>query len=424
MFFFLLFSVIASPLEEGDALWAYPTYHKAIQKWKEAKQSHEQAISIMAQYRLLLVSSDIMLPFHLIRADQELGQCDLEDPRCILARIDREIIFATLGYPIQSDFIEELLTYIQDNLPKEAHQRKQWLAYQSAEHSSPSESVTGPITRGPGSPSISVGLFYGIRQGIGTHLGYRIPNIDHRLGDLSLYLSIGTTDYGRIGFRYNRVHPIWIKIEADLRNVNYFRFQNDEWEILPMSSTHGSISFGYQHGTNHFWIGPQFRWEQLDTPIAAHGFNLGFQIGPDHARLNQRVEGSFSSYTHIRSTTTIQYKHPIGFGVQLNADLCPDSEAPWWRLPSAGGGLYLRLPFAQRIRSQNLYTGTLEWQLFPKQTLGGVIFAEGASGKNIYAGAGVGARIRLPPSPNNNLRLDVGYSTLGWGIYADIGEQF
>ena len=244
------------------------------------------------------------------------------------------------------------------------------------------------------------------------------------MGNLSLYLSVGTTDYGRIGFQYNRIVPFWIKTEADLRNVNYFRFQNQEWEIISMSSTQGSLSLGYQKGDHHFWIGPQFRWEELDSPVPAHGFTMGLQLGPRHARIIQRFDTSFASYTHIRSTTTVQYRHPVGFGFQINADLCPISEAPWWRQPSAGGGRYLRLPFPQRIRSKNLYTGTFEWQLFPNKTLGGVFFAEGAYGEEIYRGAGLGARIRIPPSPNNNLRLDVGYSTLGWGVFANIGEQF
>lgn len=422
MFFFFFLAVIASPLEDGDALWKYPTYHQAIKKWKEAKDSHEQAISIMAQYRLLLISPSILFPIDIIRVDQELANCDIEDPRCLLARIDREIVLGALQYPTQQDFIDELLSYLEQSLPDEAATRKRWLRMGSSQKSDSRQG--GPFARGPGSPSISVGFFFGVRQGLGTHLGYHIPNIDHRLGDLSLYLSVGTTDYGRIGFRYNRIHPFWIKTEADLRNVNYFRFQNQEWEIISMSSTQGSVSFGYKKGHRHFWIGPQFRWEQLESPIPAHGITMGFQLGPKNARIIQKIDSSFASYTHIRSTTTIQYRHPIGLGFQINADLCPISEAPWWRQPGAGGGLYLRLPFAQRIRSKNLYTGTFEWQLFPNQTLGGVFFAEGAYGDNVYAGAGLGARIRIPPSPNNNLRLDIGYSSLGWGIYADIGEQF
>ena len=41
-----------------------------------------------------------------------------------------------------------------------------------------------------------------------------------------------------------------------------------------------------------------------------------------------------------------------------------------------------------------------------------------------YWAAGIGGRIRIPPSDRNNLRLDLGYSSLGWRIFANIGEQF
>ena len=423
LFVLFLRSAFASPLEEGDELWTYPTYHKAIEKWTEAKNSFEEGTSIMAQYRLLLVSSNIMFPFDLMQADQALGACDIEDPMCLLARIDREIIFRTLGYPFDQELCTELLKIIESTLPQQALQRKQWLAHNPKETSATSISK-GPVLRGPGGVSISVGFFYGALQGIGTRLRYKIPNVDHKLGDLSLYLSVGTINYGILGFQYNRRTPLWIQTNADIRQVNYFRFLNNEWETSSISSTQGAITFGYQKGDNQFWIGPQFRWEELENPVAAHGFTMGLQWGPDTMRFAQTVEASLASYTHIRSTTLLQYKHPIGLGVQLRADLCPNTEAPWYRYPSAGGGLYLRLPFAQQIRHPNLYTAVTEWQLFPKQTLGAVIFAEGAYGSDLYMGAGIGARLRIPPSPRNNLRLDIGYSSFGWGFYGDIGEQF
>lgn len=435
MYFFLLcLSLFASPLKEGDTLWKHPTYHKAIERWKEAKKSHEEAISIMAQYRLLLVSSNIMFPIDLIRADQELSRCDVVDPRCLLARVDREIIFHTLGYTSDHEFLIELLGYIEKDLPTETAIRMEWIRTfqttsdpptQKEQHEEMSTTSFGPTTRGPGAPAFSIGFFYGVRQGLGTHLRYYLPNVDRKLGDLSLYLSAGTTDYGRFGFQYNRIQPFWIKTTADIRNVNYFRFVEDDWEIVSISSTQGSLSLGYKNEHVHFWIGPQFRWEQLEQPIAAHGLTMGMQLGSDNLRFSQSVETTLTSYSHIRSTSTFQYKHHTGLAFQLRADLCPKTEAPWWRYPSAGGGLHLRLPLPQRLRAPNLYTGVVEMHLFPKSTLGAVLFTEGAYGENIaFGAAGIGARIRVPPSANNNLRLDVGYGTLGWGIYADVGEQF
>jgi hypothetical protein len=321
------------------------------------------------------------------------------------------------------------LGYIEQELPTETAIRKEWLTMNQSKaqnQTNTSNAVArGPTIRGPGAPTVSIGFFYGVRQGIGTHLRYHLPNIDHHLGDLSLYLSAGTTDYGLVGFQYNLIQPIWVKTKADLRNVNYFRFVDEEWEIIPISSTQGSISFGYKDKNYHFWLGPQFRWEQLEQLIPAHGFTMGLQVGPKNLNFSQTLEASLASYTHIRSTTTLQYKHPVGLALQLRADLCPQTEAPWWRYPSAGGGLHLRLPLAQRLRAPSLYTGAVEMHLFPKSTFGAVLFTEGAYGEQVLFGAaGIGARVRVPPSPNNNLRLDIGYGTLGWGIYADIGEQF
>ena len=152
MFFFFFLTVVASPLEEGDALWKYPTYHRAIEKWKEARDSHEMAISIMAQYRLLLISPSILFPIELIRIDHELGNCDVEDPSCLLARVDREIILGALRYPIQQEFVEDLLSYLNDRIPDEVQTRRSWLKAMS----SPQEETAqaGPFLRGPGAPSI------------------------------------------------------------------------------------------------------------------------------------------------------------------------------------------------------------------------------------------------------------------------------
>jgi len=418
MLFLLCILSYANPIVEGDVLWSKKIYHEAVQKWQEGKEDPHQAISVMAQYRLLLVSSNIMLPFDLIAVDQEMSACDLEDPQCLLARIDREIIFRSLGFPHNEDLAIDLLQMVPETLAEEKNKRLCWLL--ASEKCFP-----GPIERGPGGAVLSIGFFLGQQIGLGTRLGYRIPNVDNKMGKLQLRLDVGTGNYGLVGFQYDRYHPFWIRTEVDLRKINYFRFRNDEWEQTSVSSTQGSLSVGYADGDNYIWIGPQFRWEKLDSPISAHGLTFGLQLGPENLRISQYVDASFTSYFHVRSTTTIQAKHPIGLAVQARADICPNTEAPWWRFPTAGGGQHLRLPPAQWLRSSNIYTGILEWHILPKQTLGGVLFFEGAyTTEQSFMGGGIGARIRVPPSPRNNLRLDVGYGNLGWGVFANIGEQF
>ena len=169
-----------------------------------------------------------------------------------------------------------------------------------------------------------------------------------------------------------------------------------------------------------------FRAENLLDPSFPHEFQFGLEAGNYSDIFFSHVfRTSFSDYSYVRSLTNIHYKHENGFAIRVIADICACDDAPIWRQPSAGGGRKIRLAPPQWYRAPFMYVGTLEWRLFPKKMFGGVLFAEGISSSNEnYWGTGVGARIRIPPTDRNNLRLDVGYGSLGWQIFANIGEQF
>ena len=53
-----------------------------------------------------------------------------------------------------------------------------------------------------------------------------------------------------------------------------------------------------------------------------------------------------------------------------------------------------------------------------------VAFLEGARIDGWHGGAGLGLRLRLPPRPNNTVRLDVAFGDGGLGISAGWGEAF
>ena len=42
----------------------------------------------------------------------------------------------------------------------------------------------------------------------------------------------------------------------------------------------------------------------------------------------------------------------------------------------------------------------------------------------VHGGVGAGLRLRLPPQPNNTLRLDIGYGDTGWGFLLGVQEFF
>ena len=94
----LLFSIYAhsTPLEEGDRLWGQEQYHLAVDQWKLAREGEQLGEAVIARYRLLLVSNNILLAWDLISAERALQNCPTDEPYCILAHIDRELIFKTL----------------------------------------------------------------------------------------------------------------------------------------------------------------------------------------------------------------------------------------------------------------------------------------------------------------------------------------
>ena len=223
LFLLLSFLSHANPIREGDILWSKKQYHQAVEQWKQAKSDPTQAISTMAQYRLLLVSTNILLPLDLIAADQEMAACDLDDPLCVLARVDREIIFRTLGFPHNQDLIIDLLSFLPDTLEEERNNRTCLLQ-------TPDRCTRGPNHRGPGGPSFTIGFFLGQQIGFGARIGYSLPNVDREMGTLRVNLHVGTGNYGLAGFQYQRFRPFWIRTEADIRQINYFRFRENEWE--------------------------------------------------------------------------------------------------------------------------------------------------------------------------------------------------
>ena len=114
-----------------------------------------------------------------------------------------------------------------------------------------------------------------------------------------------------------------------------------------------------------------------------------------------------------------------GPAIRISTDLAPKSEAPWWRLPTAGGGELLRIATLQRFRSELLLTGTVEWRFFTDKTLGLVVFSEAAHTKETnYYGTGLGVRFRTSPEQESLISLDFGWGTTGPNVYLGVGEFF
>ena len=107
------------------------------------------------------------------------------------------------------------------------------------------------------------------------------------------------------------------------------------------------------------------------------------------------------------------------------SDLAPNSEAPWWRLPTAGGGQYVRIAYVQRFRSDLIFVENLEYRWWPTKTLGTTFFMEFLQTREeMYYAGGFGLRLRTSETAPTIYRMDIGRGTTGTNISINVSEFF
>ena len=114
-------------LEQGDQLWCQDQYKEAMSSWRSVDQDQNLGLKALVEYRLMLGTSNMTWMLNGLKGDQALMNCAPEDPLCVLARIDRELIFDTIGFPADLDYAKELLPYIKPALPQAHDSREFWL---------------------------------------------------------------------------------------------------------------------------------------------------------------------------------------------------------------------------------------------------------------------------------------------------------
>ena len=62
-------------------------------------------------------------------------------------------------------------------------------------------------------------------------------------------------------------------------------------------------------------------------------------------------------YHHLRVNGQWMWIHPSGWASMIEISASPNTEAPWWRLPTVGGGNVLRTAPAHRWRDEFLPSG-------------------------------------------------------------------
>ena len=418
-------------LQAGDQLWCEDQHKEAMNSWRSIDKDENLGLKALVEYRLMLGSSNMTWMLNGLMGDQALMNCAPEDPLCVLASIDRELIFDALGFPSDLDYAKELLPYIKPALPQ-AHQSREYWLEESADLLPNLENVgfgscflsDKTILPIPQRTAVSFGGFATRKQGVGGSVFLSLPNLNGFQYTTSI--SASTKQSGHMFHRFESTDTYWFFVETMVRRGLYYQYIVDQYASFLIDHGNLRIAPGYRWETGNLWIGAELRWDEaLYKASRGHGVIAGVFWYPNQQwSWGNRLTVSWLDYQHFRWTQTLSYVAD-GPAIRISTDLAPNSEAPWWRLPTAGGGQLLRIATLQRFRSDMLLTATTEWRFLTDKMVGFVLFSEAAYTKDdTYFGSGIGLRMRTAPNTESLISLDFGYGTTGPNVYLGVGEFF
>ena len=424
-------TVALSLIDTGDRSWLAGDRRAAASAWTQAAVSTDPAMQAMASVRLLLVSGNIGLVRHGPRADAALARCPSASAMCSLARSDYEIVLAMLGLPHDLTMARQHATLAARDTPGRAQARRVLLGDAAATSLSdyPDRGGLGDglLTHGrwpdgPGTWSLGLGVLGA--PGIGAGAAIRLHHPDLRWKAWTLNTTAGASSRGLVIVSGQLESPGRVFIHSDLSFRRQVLDDYRQETVLSLWTLDAAVGPGLRVRQQAAWAGPLLRWDDR-TP--SHGVQGGWrgQAGPLNATL--RAEASLQGHTHHRVSTAVVGTWPLGSGTiasRLAAEESFGSDAPWWRQPVAGGGVHLRHAPANRWQAPGLAAAAAEWRLPIAGPLGLVAFIEGAWVDGLHAGIGAGARLHLPPTPQNTVRLDAAWGREGLTLTAGWGEAF
>jgi len=263
--------------------------------------------------------------------------------------------------------------------------------------------------------------------GLGFGAGLRLvhPDLRYRRWRLTTDATLTSRQTGQVSAQLSTSGTVWSVWSARGGRLVLDNYAQDE--TITLWSLNALAGPGLRWGHSAAWVGPLLRVDRHDGErLDGHGVSAGITRSTPSLRLSGRLEQTLvADYQHTLlsgNATAGRSWGSIGLYGRLAGALAPGSQAPWWRLPAAGGGVHLRSAPLGRWRGPSLLSTTIEVRRSLLGSLSGVVFAEGAWIDGIHPGVGLGLRLHLPPRPHGTLRLDVGLSEEGAHVTAGWGE--
>ena len=421
-------------LDDGDRAWCAGQRGDAAAQWREAAAG-DPAIAAMAELRLLLVSGNLGMAVHGPRAEAALAMCPAGEAWCDLARADYEILLSLQGLPSDLDEARYRISRAAEALPGPAQARSVWigdaqldtLAALKRDGLGDGLLAANGWPRGPGSWFIGLGVSGAPGLGIGGGVRFVHPDLRYTAWRLTTDAFLTSRGTGQLSAQLTTSGTLW-----SVWSLRGGRLIVDSYalgESRSVWTVNALVGPGVRWGKSAAWIGPMLRVDHTDGDrLDGHGLSAGLSRRVPGLWLSGRIEQTLGAdYEHtllMASGTASHTWEAIGLHGRLAGALAPGSEAPWWRLPSAGGGVNLRSAPLGRWRGTSMLAVAAEIRVPIMGPLGGVLFAEAALIEGLHSGAGGGLRLHLPPRPHGTLRLDVGVGEEGAMVTAGWGEAF
>jgi hypothetical protein len=427
-------------LDGGDRSWASGDRPEARAQWRAAAAGPDPAVRAQAEARLLLVSGNLGLAVHGPRAEAALSVCPPADPWCAIAEADLVLFGRTIGVPLPLEDAVRAAVRAEPRLPGPAAARLVWAgavgpeALDGVEHDALGEVILaagGRFPAGPGTWVLGVGALGASGLGVGGGLRFVHPDAGLTGWRVEAAALLTSRLAGQASLRIVSPGTWGASVQAQGARLVADRYAADGTVAQQLVTTASLRALpGLRTPHVSVGLGPVARWDAVgEQRFAGHGGALRARWtaspGEDGAQVDGGVEAAFADYAHQEADASLRIQAlDARLAGWLHGAAAPWSDAPYWRLPSAGGGQVLRHGAIGRFRDAALAAAVVEWRLRPQALLGGALFLEGARIDGWHGGLGAGLRLRLPPRPHNTVRLDVAWGDGGLGVSAGWGEAF
>ena len=273
-------------------------------------------------------------------------------------------------------------------------------------------------------------------------------------GDKDKWFVLGRTRFQRFPLLYYGIGPETSGNEPALIDANYLLLrQRVLRKIVPNLFLGPEVDYQQLYNTKFNQPEDHDAYELPSGSNGGRNLGLGAALVYDnrHNVLNVR-KGFFGEISFLRYDKSVGSDHNFhGFNLDIRSSH-PTNErnvlawqvygnffsgdVPFNQLALMGGEMIMRGYYSGRYRDKNMIAAQTEHRWLPfkfSKRIGGTVFAAAAvvapkmnefSWKHIRPSGGVGLRYLLFPKKDIFLRLDVGFTKEGPGIYLFTGEAF